>query len=136
MEEIRILYFGTLKYLNTSLQVGDILYGCDSTDLLNNPNLEMNLQPGFPGVGSLTEKGRVVKIEPLDIGWNVYVALNQTQLTEFNAGGYANNFMMFSKFNQSDGNITGYYAKCRFVNNSPDKADLFSIGSNVTESSK
>ena len=47
-----------------------------------------------------------------------------------------NDFIMFSKFNQSDGNITGYYAKCRFVNNSPDKAELFSIGSNVTESSK
>ena len=44
--------------------------------------------------------------------------------------------MMFSKFNQSDGNITGYYATCRFVNNSPDKAELFYIGSNVTESSK
>ena len=32
--------------------------------------------------------------------------------------------------------LLGYYAEAKFVNNSIDKAELFSVGSEVTESSK
>ena len=43
---------------------------------------------------------------------------------------------MFSKYNQSDSDIKGYYMQVRLVNNSNEKAELFSISSEVTESSR
>ena len=59
------------------------------------------------------------------------------------ASGVANNvvvnvddFIMFSKYNQSDSDIKGYYMQVRLVNNSNEKAELFSISSEVTESSR
>ena len=43
---------------------------------------------------------------------------------------------MFSKFNQTDGDIIGYYAQARFKNNSSAKAELFSVGSEIIINSK
>ena len=43
---------------------------------------------------------------------------------------------MFSKYNQSDDDIKGYYMEVKLVNDSKHKAELFSLGSEVTESSK
>ena len=46
-------------------------------------------------------------------------------------------FIMFSKDNKANLNsLLGYYAKIRFTNNSTDKAELFSVGCEVFESSK
>jgi hypothetical protein len=43
---------------------------------------------------------------------------------------------MFSKYNQMDGDVNGYYAEATFQNNSKTKAELFSVGSEVTINSK
>ena len=43
---------------------------------------------------------------------------------------------MFSKWNQTDGDVVGYYAQANFINNSKEKAELFSVGSEVIISSK
>ena len=46
-------------------------------------------------------------------------------------------FIMFSKDNKVNKNsLVGYYAEIKFENNSNNKAELFSIGSEVTQSSK
>ena len=45
-------------------------------------------------------------------------------------------FIMFSKYNQSNDDIKGYYMEVKLVNDSKVKAELFSLGSEVTESSK
>jgi hypothetical protein len=45
-------------------------------------------------------------------------------------------FLMFSKYNQSDDDIKGYYMEVKLVNDSRQKAELFSLSSEVTESSK
>ena len=46
-------------------------------------------------------------------------------------------FISFSKNNVVNNNdLTGYYASVQFVNNSKVKAELFSVGSGVSESSK
>jgi len=46
-------------------------------------------------------------------------------------------FIMFSKDNKVNKNsLVGYYAEIKFENNSSNKAELFSIGSEVTQSSK
>ena len=43
---------------------------------------------------------------------------------------------MFSKYNQMDGDVNGYYAEATFKNNSRIKAELFSVGSEITINSK
>jgi hypothetical protein len=43
---------------------------------------------------------------------------------------------MFSKYDQTNGDVVGYYAKAKFSNNSKQKAELFSVGSEVTINSK
>tara|TARA_R110002167_G_scaffold1831_3_gene9149 strand:+ start:7987 stop:8376 length:390 start_codon:yes stop_codon:yes gene_type:complete len=46
-------------------------------------------------------------------------------------------FMSFVKDKKANTtSLLGYYAEAKFVNNSIDKAELFSVGSEVTESSK
>ena len=46
-------------------------------------------------------------------------------------------FIMFSKDNKANlSSILGYYAEVKFVNDSPDEAELFSVGCDVFESSK
>ena len=47
-----------------------------------------------------------------------------------------NDFIMFSKYSQTDGDVSGYYAEATFKNNSLEKAELFSIGSEITINSK
>ena len=43
---------------------------------------------------------------------------------------------MFSKYNQMDGDVNGYYAQATFKNNSTEKAELFSVGSEIIINSK
>lgn len=46
-------------------------------------------------------------------------------------------FIMFEKNKiVNSSNLTGYYASVNFVNNSRSKAELFSVGSEVSQSSK
>ena len=46
-------------------------------------------------------------------------------------------FIMFSKDNKVNlSSMLGYYAEIKFKNNSPNKAELFSVGCEVFESSK
>ena len=47
------------------------------------------------------------------------------------------NFIMFSKDNSANlSSLLGYYADIKFVNKSTDKAEIFSVGCDVFESSK
>lgn len=46
-------------------------------------------------------------------------------------------FIMFSKNKEVNNNsLLGYYAEVKLTNNSTDKIELFSLGSEITESSK
>ena len=46
-------------------------------------------------------------------------------------------FIMFSKDNKANlSSILGYYAEIKFVNDSPDEAELFSVGAEIFGSSK
>ena len=49
----------------------------------------------------------------------------------------ADDFIMFSKNKEANNNsLLGYYAEVKLINNSTDKIELFTLGSEVTESSK
>jgi len=47
-----------------------------------------------------------------------------------------NDFIMFSKHDQIDGDVLGYYAEAKFINDSKQKAELFAVSSEVVINSK
>ena len=121
-----LLRFLDLKNLNTSLQVGDAVYVTPITNLLNDDSKsgsDININQL---VGILRKIDNTANND-----YDLYI-----DDTGYGAAISPGDFIMFSKYNQSDGDIKGYYMEVQFVNNSPDKAELFSVGSEVTESSK
>jgi len=132
---IIVLQFVNLKNLNTSLQVGDAVYARPTTQ----PS-SLALQATVSAANGLV--GILRKIEnPTEGTYNLFID-NAPEYPP-NSGITLNtvtpttgDFIMFSKYNQSNGDIKGYYAEVKFVNNSTTKAELFSVGSEVTESSK
>jgi hypothetical protein len=106
--------------INVSAQVGDIAYysyggtntgGFDNTALANTVML-----------------GPILSI----IG-NVVTVQYDTALSNPMPGNYIS-FAKDKKANTSS--MLGYYASVNFVNNSTEKAELFSVGSEISESSK
>ena len=129
--------------LNNSLQVGDLIYA--ATPLFQTVNgINSEDQQGFvPGsplgesrlVGvlrNITFNNGSVTLE-VDDGVATLIPLGYTGTPVIVS---INDFIMFSKWNQTDGDLIGYYAKARFSNNSPEHAELFSVGSEVILSSK
>jgi hypothetical protein len=121
-----LLRFENLKNLNTSLQVGDAVYATTPTFDLNDGNASSMNVTGGQQVGILRKIDNTANND-----YDLYVD-DSNHVGTVTTG----DFIMFSKYNQSDGDIKGYYMEVQFVNNSPYKAELFSVGSEVTESSK
>jgi hypothetical protein len=116
-----------IRNLNTSLQVGDLIYATPLAPLqAGSDDFEANTQLGTNRlVGILrriTVNGNVVDldVDNLSTGYTPV----------------AKDFIMFSKYSQMDGDVIGYYAQATFVNNSRKPAELFSIGSEVIINSK
>ena len=107
--------------VNASLQIGDIVYYSAIT-----------LDGGFSTVGSsaTTEFGIVTSIDPggLSISVTYDNSLSLPLTTDY---------LSFAKDKQvNSSSLVGYYAEAKFINNSKEKAELFSVGSEVSESSK
>ena len=119
-----------IKNLNTSLQVGDAIYVTTTTPLLDGVNekgADINSNDNMVGFlrkidDTLSASGTYV----------LHVDNANNPATVVNV----DDFIMFSKYNQSDSDIKGYYMEVRLINNSNEKAELFSISSEVTESSR
>tara|TARA_R110000787_G_scaffold66432_4_gene149225 strand:- start:3392 stop:3772 length:381 start_codon:yes stop_codon:yes gene_type:complete len=124
-----LLRFENLKNLNTSLQVGDAIYTTSTSDLLNDDSKQGSDISGNQLVGILRKIDNTTNPTNTDLYVN---DSDSNHIGTVNTG----DFIMFSKYDQSDGDIKGYYMEVQLVNNSPDKAELFSVGSEVTESSK
>ena len=118
----------TFDNVNTSLQVGDDVYysnqglnigGFDSTALSNTYLI-----------------GPVVSIVDNTLvggsGWTITVNHNSVAMAP-NPGDYIS-FAKDKKVNTSS--LLGYYANVKFVNDSPNKVELFTVGSEISESSK
>ena len=121
-----------LNNLNTSLQVGDLIYTTSVTTPSLNIDLEDDLNP--LGVGS---SGNIVGIlrQITTTGATTILDIDETALsnTVVPIGG---DFLMFSKYDQTDGDVNGYYAKATFINNSKEKAELFAVSSEIVMNSK
>ena len=117
--------------LNISVQVGDTAYYTSTTTLgsFNVPSI--NTQ-NLSGVFSL---GLITSITP----WTQAsgIATITTNCTQCPPNPVAGDYIMFSKDNKANmSSILGYYAEVEFKNNSKTEAELFSVGTEVFESSK
>jgi hypothetical protein len=107
--------------LNTSLQVGDIIYYCPDT-----PHVNFNIA----NITDIIEFGVVTAI--FDFG-----TINVRYDDSIVVPPSDTDFIMFGKNKTiNTSSLVGYYADVNFVNNSTEKAELFSVGSEIFESSK
>jgi len=116
--------------LNTSLQIGDLVYTTNVNFVDNNNTLDQqssNTVEPINIVGILRRITNNQGIIVLDVDETPF--FNSTIPDE-------NSFIMFSKYDQTNGDVVGYYAKAKFSNNSKQRAELFSVGSEVTINSK
>ena len=115
-----------INNLNNSLQVGDMIYA-----------VKPYIQPGsedLQGVSTTGINQLVGILRRITFGVGA-VILD----VEDNVNSYIpvrDDFIMFSKYDQTDGDVNGYYAEAKFENDSKVKAELFSVSSEVIINSK
>ena len=116
-----------IESLNTSLQIGDIIYYVPTDDA--DPTA---IIPTYD-VGDLSnvrEYGILTAITETATGFTLTVDSTL-------GGPIGTEYIMFAKEKKANTtSLLGYYANVQFVNNSKEKAELFSVGSEITESSK
>ena len=111
--------------LNVSCQVGDTAYYVSTTT-----------DGGFNvASSSIVEIGTIIQIQ------DQLATPTLTVRTSDTLAGFPetlnNQFIFFSKDNKVNlTSILGYFASVKFKNNSTSKAEMFSIGCEITESSK
>ena len=113
-----------IRNLNTSLQVGDLVYATPTM-----AQVGANDNEAIVGVSKLVGVLRRITVAGTNVTLDVD---NPLSFYQPNSG----DFLMFSKYSQKDGDLLGYYAEATFVNNSREKAELFSVGSEITINSK
>jgi hypothetical protein len=111
--------------LNESVQLGDTLHYVNPTnDTLQGGDVIPFNNDGIIEVGEITTVNYATNTIVADIQ-------NSTALPT------GTSFFLFSKDNRANmASLLGYYAEVEFTNNSTDKAELYSAGSEIFESSK
>ena len=114
--------------LNSSLQVGDMIYAVGTGTQTGSEDFESNVEMGVNRlVGILRRIATIDNTVVLDVDDSLFLDPYIPTV---------NDFLMFSKYSQTDGDVNGYYAEATFKNNSKIKAELFSVGSEVIINSK
>ena len=121
-----------IKHLNDSLQVGDLVYaGAASAGIysgISGGELE-SASTGAPNIVGILSK--------IEITSPTVITLHVDETQFINAYvPYPGDFIMFSKYSQTKGDVIGYYAQAKFINNSREKAEIYSVGSEVIINSK
>ena len=129
----------TLSFNNTineSVQIGDIVYFTPVTPTGGSTSFEIS------NTSNILELGKITNI----INPNLYNGITSNivllcDLYDQNTGAEItpnnNDFIMFAKDKTiNTTSLLGYYAEVNFVNNSDKKIELFSVGSEIAESSK
>ena len=109
---------------NTSLQVGDTIYFIPGSSILQTGDVSYSNDISFSSI--------TYRVGILSSFTNTAITIDNV---EYSPG--VNDFIVFSK-NKSANNtsLIGYYAEVKLKNNSTDDAELFSLSSEITESSK
>lgn len=103
--------------VNDSVQVGDVAYY--TTQSTTGPHT-------FGG--SIVYIGQITAVTDISITCNIW---------DYTPRPTSNDFIMFSKDNAVNmTSLIGYYAQADFENNSTDHAEIFSVGSEIFESSR
>jgi hypothetical protein len=109
----------TLKFsypINTSVQVGDIAYFTKATNAYKSNDIK--------------KIGKIITIDQTTNTLECEISPSQERPS-------IPDFILFSKDNtQNTGSVLGYYARLQFRNDSTEYAEIFSIGSEVFDSSK
>jgi hypothetical protein len=126
-----------IRNLNTSLQVGDLVYATPTMAQVganDNEAIDNFGNPAVLGVSELVGVLRQIIVTDTTIT-GATITLNVDNPPNFYEPS-PGDFLMFSKYSQKDGDLLGYYAEATFINNSREKAELFSVGSEITINSK
>lgn len=122
--------FLPITNLNNSLQVGDLIYAAGTYTQPN--SVDQQSQQVDTGVTQIV--GILSRITTEPNGFTLDV--DETDFIPNNYVPSQGDFIMFSKYSQTDGDVVGYYAKARFTNNSKEEAEIYSVGSEVIINSK
>lgn len=130
-----VLTLDNITNLNVSLQVGDLIYSKQTGVQAGAEDLQA-VMGGATGywTGAPSIVGVLDNINKLSSG-SIELTIDDSAYNS-NIVDLANSFIMFSKHDQLMGDVIGYYAKARFVNHSTEKAEIFSVGSEVIINSK
>ena len=109
--------------MNTSVQVGDIAY--------------YSYNPSNIGGFDHSKLSTTKKLGMIVGGNSAGVPVTGNSITVDGDTPPANAFISFAKDKKvNTSSLVGYYADVKFINNSTEKAELFSVGSQIAESSK
>lgn len=127
MEDIVISF---TEQPNLSLQPGDLVFHTTTTTDGNfNKN---NLQPIKLGVVKSIAFGDVPNSNPVVQKWNVTVSAYQ-----YAPRPTSSSYVFFVKNAKANySGVSGYYAEVKLTNDKTTKSELFSVGSEISESSK
>jgi hypothetical protein len=128
MPHYSLVFDNPVIEFNTSLQIGDMVYFVPAP-LFGTSGFNMGDLSNLTVIGVLEEIN-----SPFYPTANLLVNSGTTTLNVLPNQG---DFIMFSKDNKANlSSLLGYVAEARFENNSKHKAELFSVGAEVSESSK
>ena len=114
----------SINGVNFSMQAGDFIYFISGFSL---GGFDYQDESNIRFLGEITLIGTAGNVSA------VTVIYDSTQVSLPNVG----DFIFFAKDKQVNiSGLLGYYASVNFVNNSTKKAELFAIGSEISESSK
>ena len=150
MLALNIHHSSSLDKINTSLQVGDLIYARGTHTQTGAGDMQVgNFDSAGTGttylVGVLREIKKITTSQramiqddggpqpPQPPGTTLIV--DNDMLEEFYTPSEGD-FLMFSKYSQGDSGVLGYFAKARLVNDSKEKAEIFAISSEVIINSK
>jgi hypothetical protein len=124
MANITLSFTFSIQSLNDSLQVGDIIYYVRTDNPTPSPTYDVG------ELNDVQELGVLLEINEMTNGFNLVVDSHLDTAIPIQ-------YIMFAKEKKANTtSLAGYYAKAKFVNNSKEKAELFSVSSEITESSK
>ena len=108
----------------TGIQVGDTAYYVDTSNIATTG--------GFSTTSSLNNVIEIGVVSGFSGTYNIEVTVTNAITLPT-----TNDYIFFSKDNSVNlSSLKGYFAEIKFVNDSTEKAELFSIAMNVEESSK
>tara|TARA_R100000329_G_scaffold63850_1_gene56817 strand:- start:9320 stop:9724 length:405 start_codon:yes stop_codon:yes gene_type:complete len=123
--------------LNESVQLGDILYYVNpASEAMAGDHESSGTQTPIPNSNAIIEVGVITAINYVSgngnaLGQIVADIENSTALPD------SNSFFFFGKDNRANmSSLLGYYAEVELTNNDTKKAELYSVGSEIFESSK